>query len=344
MAEAQIGMQKVQLPCMAIEGCDEQFTESQVRRFLRPETMELWSRLRAQEDVSAANIEGLEHCPFCENMMIFDESVSKTEPFACRNPACLKSSCRRCKQPWHKDLACDESQERTSLNGRQKAEEELSETLIRRCPKCCVAILKDESAQSCNKMSCSKCKLLICYICRKDITKTGYAHFDDGAPQSSSKATGKCPLYDDTAARHMNEVATVRSKLGDQAPPLTDIDRKDAKKRRKRFDARFGPDAQQDIANPVRYDPNRVIEEERLLDQQFALVHQAEEEAALRAARLQAIEAGDVQRRALGFQPAPAVDQRGGAGLRIAPPMQLAGLPQVSADPVPRVRPAQRHL
>jgi hypothetical protein len=335
MAETQIGMQKVDLPCMSMEGCEASFTEAEMRRFLEPKTMGLWVRLKAKEDISSASIDGLVTCPFCEYMVIIEGDIGSK--LQCGNPECRKVSCPSCKQLAHDKLSCEEARERGSLNDRQKAEEELAEALIRRCPKCSMALLKDESYRGCNKMTCTKCHAVICYICRLDITGIGYAHFDDqgGWKPQSSKAAKKCPLYDDTAARHSKELETIRQKLGDLAPTMTDIDKRDAKRRQKRFEKYYGPGAlavrnyaQEAVhqAGPANEPGLNALDLE--IEREMARRAERDERAReawedynrLAAERDLAAEEARVARRHLyGFEEFEEAPRHGGAGVRFAP-------------------------
>jgi len=73
----------------------------------------------------------------------------------------------------------------------------MTEARVRECPLCKTRFYKIEG---CNKMTCPPpCKWLICYICRKDITKIGYKHFCQ-APHCSHKKCGKCVLFSDGVA------------------------------------------------------------------------------------------------------------------------------------------------
>lgn len=83
------------------------------------------------------------------------------------------------------------------------------------------AFLKEHG---CNKMICSSCRTMSCYICRKIIQYVlllrsdhsltlihgcrGYDHFDQMPGQAKVKKSGKCPLWDDQEKRHHDEVRT----------------------------------------------------------------------------------------------------------------------------------------
>lgn len=49
----------------------------------------------------------------------------------------------------------------------------MSDALIRKCPKCSQACIKETG---CNKMTCASCRTLFCNVCRAVIR--GYDHFD----------------------------------------------------------------------------------------------------------------------------------------------------------------------
>ena len=59
-------------------------------------------------------------------------------------------------------------------------------------------LLNDFLTEGCNKMTCP-CGTNICYVCRGDITKGGYAHFCQ-LPGCQHNTCGKCGLYSDSNA------------------------------------------------------------------------------------------------------------------------------------------------
>lgn len=68
-------------------------------------------------------------------------------------------------------------------------------------------------------MTCS-CGFLICYVCRADITKIGYAHFCQTAHCDHSRC-GKCKLYtstveDDMQAMKEAGLRTLKELEGDE--------------------------------------------------------------------------------------------------------------------------------
>lgn len=74
-------------------------------------------------------------------------------------------------------------------------EEAMTEARVRICHKCKTRFYKTEG---CNKMTCT-CGALMCYLCRKDVSKEGYNHFC-GKPHCDKKTCQQCHLFTDTVA------------------------------------------------------------------------------------------------------------------------------------------------
>ena len=157
---------------------------------------------RQAEEVIAAGIEGLESCPFCEYCEVPNDA---DRLFRCKNPDCVKVSCRLCRESDHSPLRCEEYAVRVRLQS--YVETKMTDALLRECPACKRKFVK---ADGCNKMVCV-CSAVMCYICRKQIKD--YSHFAPlppvGAapPAAANPHSGKCPLYSDTEKMHEEEVA-----------------------------------------------------------------------------------------------------------------------------------------
>ncbi|MCO5588241.1 hypothetical protein L7F22_042196 [Adiantum nelumboides] len=233
---------------MHMQGCEAKFAESEVKRFLDDKTFKLWSRMQTSEEIKSAKIAGLEACPFCwYSYVVYPED--KDKPFFCGNAECGKWSCHHCKRLAHEGKTCEEARQ-ANMTSAHRAEEKLAEALMRRCPKagCNTVVVKDEVQRSCNKISCTKCNTTMCYVCRKDISKEGYAHFDQHArPQPEVKEEGrsspKCPLFDDTTERHKKDVNIARKEVGKLAPLITPAEIEDDQRRQQRFDRMYGRNA-----------------------------------------------------------------------------------------------------
>ncbi|KAJ7109483.1 hypothetical protein C8R44DRAFT_635668 [Mycena epipterygia] len=210
-AETLLGSHDHKIICMDQSGCKLPFPSTELHRFLTPKLMALYERVKQTKEVEAAGIEGLEECPFCEYKCVIENEHEKL--FTCRNEegGCAAVSCRQCKKLDHLPKSCKEMEEDKNLDGRHTIEEAMTRALMRNCPKCQKAFIKE---QGCNKMTCPNCSALSCYICRKLIT--GYEHFaqQPGQPAaaSSSKAGAKCALWDAVEQRHAEEVTEAAKK------------------------------------------------------------------------------------------------------------------------------------
>ncbi|KAG9652783.1 hypothetical protein KCU95_g7733, partial [Aureobasidium melanogenum] len=197
--ESEVGQCSFKLTCPG--GCDDTFCESQLR--LVPGTDALTDklmRLRQENDLRTAGIDDVESCPFCDFKTVCLPIAIDFE-FHCQSPACNITSCRKCKGKTHVPDSCEENQRKrdkeSALSHRHRIEEARSKALIRNCNKCKQAFIKSDG---CNKMTCSQCGNLQCYLCGVNVT-ANYAHFH--APGS------KCPVFSETIsldAMHEQEV------------------------------------------------------------------------------------------------------------------------------------------
>src|SRR5438045_3623062 len=93
--------------------------------------------------------------------------------------------------------------------------------MMRTCPKCRVKLIKE---YGCNKMICTNCYAVMCYVCQKDISGTGkeqgYDHFH--------RAGATCALHDQTGVdRHAEEANAAELAAIDKAKAeYDDIDEK----------------------------------------------------------------------------------------------------------------------
>ncbi|KAJ7343378.1 hypothetical protein DFH08DRAFT_872523 [Mycena albidolilacea] len=206
-AETLLGSHDHKIICMDQSGCKLPFPDTELHRFLTPKLMSLYERVKQTKEVEAAGIEGLEECPFCEFKIIIANDQEKL--FACGNEECGAVSCRQCKKLEHLPKSCKEMEQDQNLDARHTIEEAMTRALMRNCPKCQKAFIKE---MGCNKMTCPNCFALSCYICRQLIH--GYDHFaqQPGQPMAAgtSKAGGKCALWDAVEQRHADEVKEAR--------------------------------------------------------------------------------------------------------------------------------------
>ncbi|KAI0055178.1 hypothetical protein BV25DRAFT_284450 [Artomyces pyxidatus] len=213
-ASTKLGEQNPDLPCMDASGCKMLFPDSELRRILPSKLLELYERVRQRREIEAAALEGLEECPFCEFRVVMDADADMDKLLRCQNDECGKVSCRKCKKEDHLPKSCEEVEEDKKLGGKHAIEEAMTRALMRNCPKCTKAFIKESG---CNKMSCPYCRTMSCYVCRKIIA--GYEHFDSRrptvppAPGDAGPSSTKCPLWDvGVEQRHVDEVTEAAKK------------------------------------------------------------------------------------------------------------------------------------
>jgi hypothetical protein len=197
-AESQVGAMKYEMMCMDTSGCKAELSTEGVAQAI---PLQLYDKLafnQQQAEISSARIQGLEMCPFCDFKAIC-EPVNIDSVFDCQNPDCGLVTCRKCKERSHLPRTCEEVKNDKGLGARHKVEEARSEAMMRTCPKCKVKLIKEFG---CNKMVCTNCQAIMCYVCKKDISGTGkeqgYDHFH--------RAGATCALHDQAGIdRHKEE-------------------------------------------------------------------------------------------------------------------------------------------
>ena len=188
--EEEIGKARCRPICFADPGCGGTFTRKHLLQCLGERTFERLEHLQQQEDLRLAGLDFLEECPFCDYKAELPP-IEIDKEFRCENPKCAKTSCRICQKETHIPMSCKEAAKDERLSVRHKVEEAKSEALIRRCNRCKNPFVKEHG---CNKMTCTKCHNMQCYVCSKNVTN--YEHFGND----------KCPLHDNHEARHEEEV------------------------------------------------------------------------------------------------------------------------------------------
>ncbi|KAI0351122.1 hypothetical protein OH77DRAFT_1411714 [Trametes cingulata] len=255
-AETKLGAHDARLVCMDQSGCTLPFSDGEIRRFLsapspssslpshassgngdaegegdadegkkahaRAKLLELWERVKQRKEIEAAGLEGLEECPFCEYKVVIENDMERL--FRCENEACGTVTCRQCKKPDHLPKSCQEVADDKKLDIRHAIEEAMTAALMRNCPKCQKAFIKE---MGCNKMTCPNCGSLSCYVCRKLIA--GYDHFGNPPPYTGKADPNKCPLWDTSVeGRHSDEVtAAAKRAIEEFKRAHPEIDEKD---------------------------------------------------------------------------------------------------------------------
>ena len=213
-ANEQIGFLRHDMTCMDTSGCGAELSNEALARALPVKISDKLAELKQLAEIKAAGLDGLEQCPFCDYQAVC-APIDVDTLFECLNPNCEKVSCRKCKEHSHVPRTCEEAKKDKGLSARHAVEEARSEAMMRSCPRCKVKIIK---SAGCNKMTCSNCGAVMCYVCKKDITGRNYEHFGAGATA--------CPLQDRLAEdRHQQEadeaekaaIAAAKAQDGDVA-------------------------------------------------------------------------------------------------------------------------------
>lgn len=148
LANNQLGLMKHEMLCMDGSGCQEKLDMDGIGRAVPIKTLDRLLFNEQQAEIAAANIEGLEQCPFCDFKAICD-TVEEAPVFSCQNPNCAKVTCRKCHEASHLPKTCEEVKKDRGLDARHRIEEARSEAMMRVCPQCNKKIIKE---YGCNKL------------------------------------------------------------------------------------------------------------------------------------------------------------------------------------------------
>ncbi|KAF2735468.1 hypothetical protein EJ04DRAFT_434943 [Polyplosphaeria fusca] len=213
--EAEMSLGRCRPSCFADTACHGTYNRRQLMEFLDEGSFERLERMQQQEDLIAAGLD-LDECPFCDFKMQCPP-LSIDKEFRCLNPGCRKISCRMCQKESHIPKSCAEAKKEANFTVRHQVEEAMTDALIRKCNQCKNPFVKESG---CNKMRCSKCNNLQCYVCSEDIKD--YNHFGD------THTTGRCPLHDNVEQRHETEVkkaeAEARARVRAENPDIPEED------------------------------------------------------------------------------------------------------------------------
>ncbi|KAH8730998.1 hypothetical protein GQ44DRAFT_370135 [Phaeosphaeriaceae sp. PMI808] len=213
--ETQMGQSKCRPNCFGVDDCNGTFTRKQLQQVLSDRTFERLEHMQQQQDLAAAGLDFLSECPFCDFKMECPP-VKVDKEFRCQNKKCERTSCRLCDKKTHIPLTCEEAAKNGQLTLRHIVEEAMSAALIRQCNSCKHPFVKE---LGCNKMTCSHCSNVQCYVCSKNVTD--YNHFGD-------INRGRCPLHDNVEDRHEQEVKKAAdeamAKVRADNPGLSDTD------------------------------------------------------------------------------------------------------------------------
>ncbi|KAG8784528.1 hypothetical protein FRC15_003122 [Serendipita sp. 397] len=228
-SQERLGQRNAKIKCMNQDDCTTEFGRAQLEQCLPEKLLGLYDRVKQDDDIAAACLEGLEECPFCDYKCVIENEMERL--FHCLNDDCGIVSCRNCKKQEHLPKTCEEARYDSNLDAQHEVEEAMTNALMRICPnaKCQATFVKTDG---CNKITCAKCGQLSCYICRQPIK--GYDHFNQTPGATQATRSKKCALWDAPTTggvntngleqRHHEEVARAReeafAKLRTQNPDV----------------------------------------------------------------------------------------------------------------------------
>ncbi|XP_046677920.1 uncharacterized protein LOC124365871 isoform X1 [Homalodisca vitripennis] len=189
-AEIKFAEGGIKFPCLI--NCGGSIPLQTVKEVMEPQMYEKLMDNIQDVEIKAANMSGMEYCPFCNYAIIRPEEII----FYCKRPSCMKLSCRICRKEAHPEM-CAFLKEQDEEAARHLLEEKMTEALVRQCYKCNSQFVKEVG---CNKMTCN-CGALMCYICRQPVKD--YTHFNGPGGDNHNR----CELFSDDAAVHDRPVA-----------------------------------------------------------------------------------------------------------------------------------------
>jgi len=161
--------------------CHREIPEEEFKLFLTDPALKLKYEKFRQDKLLMLN-PNVRFCPRpnCDGYMIGSKTKKK---LTC--PKCQTNICFNCSQPWHGYfVSCnanvDLGYSRWAIN-----------KSVQKCPKCRIAIEKDEG---CNHMTCQYCKHQFCWICRGTYSYGHYSTFNIfGCPGAQYATCVRCP-------------------------------------------------------------------------------------------------------------------------------------------------------
>ena len=157
--KCQDGVRSGVLECMEND-CDAPFARSMLSVKVPDEMLKKLDERIEAANIAQAALPDLVRCPKCQIQFELPEEIMV---LVCGS--CQYQSCRNCKIEWtaeHQGKKCEELETDDTTKQRRLLEEQMSEAIMRRCPKCKTPLIKN---QGCNKLTCN-CGGKLCYVCK----------------------------------------------------------------------------------------------------------------------------------------------------------------------------------
>lgn len=154
--EIALGEGRVRTQCPNMS-CSSHISNAELERILPENLMRRLDETEAFNALNTMEIPGLRTCWKC-GLKVIDES--EVNPYVC--PQCNERTCKECGNKFHPGRTCQQA----NIDPNRIVEYEMSEAIVKSCPKCKTQYIKDEG---CNHMTCPRCKTEFCYLCGKVI-------------------------------------------------------------------------------------------------------------------------------------------------------------------------------
>eukprot|EP00563_Minutocellus_polymorphus_P008726 CAMPEP_0181021748 /NCGR_PEP_ID=MMETSP1070-20121207/1145_1 /TAXON_ID=265543 /ORGANISM="Minutocellus polymorphus, Strain NH13" /LENGTH=549 /DNA_ID=CAMNT_0023098641 /DNA_START=189 /DNA_END=1838 /DNA_ORIENTATION=- len=167
------GQNRTEFNCIVDSDCGGSYSMFQLSKILSPKTNDRLNDRRIRAEIEASGMIAWT-CMQCNHVGFLGEEPLPASVWCSSDQCRLVQYCRLCKYPWHQGQTCQESAtERERLKDPVlRAQEAMTAVTVRKCPQCATPF---EKLDGCNKMTCSKCRCISCYLCKQPIE--GYAHF-----------------------------------------------------------------------------------------------------------------------------------------------------------------------
>jgi hypothetical protein len=172
--------------------CRGVFSDRSLEKVVDSSFMERIERLRLINVLDTARISHSK-CPLCDSLNIND-----SKELSSRCSSCSHHYCKKCLHPAHLNKTCFEAESErkdnlATTNIRSRIAEAMTDAVVRKCPCCFTSFIKESG---CNHITCSRCKVESCYLCRTRIKNTS-EHFCQ-VPFCNHKTCRKCILFTNT--------------------------------------------------------------------------------------------------------------------------------------------------
>ncbi|XP_014743685.1 PREDICTED: E3 ubiquitin-protein ligase RNF19B-like isoform X2 [Sturnus vulgaris] len=116
---------------------------------------------------------GTRWCPAPDcSYAVFAHGCAECPRLTCGREGCGTEFCYHCRQPWHPDGPCEPAPGLATPTAQLAQPEELAHAEaedIKVCPRCSAFIMKINDG-SCNRMNCTVCGCLFCWLCLREIS------------------------------------------------------------------------------------------------------------------------------------------------------------------------------